>query len=234
MVTKLTDETRAVQKEVVIEAAPPEVSADVAEKANIFIDRVRRQIEQQTEDYAMRMATRIEAADPTLLSGYQYWNVLTIGPIQFIGNPPYQPSKVVAAGEPCLMLGVIWINPVNSPGGGLPGTLVLGGRDYNLRFETVNLSLVADGPDFVSSGTFSSPAPVVSFVPWWIPTPDPGVQPKLYEVYMTVDTPLSGQPFAAFSTWQLDVDREPSFLGLPDVQPQWLHDIPARFMIYRK
>jgi hypothetical protein len=234
MVTKLTEDVHVPQKEVVIEAAGTRISEETKRKAQIFVDKMTAQVEQQTEDFATRMAARIESADPTLLSGYQYWNVLTIGPIQFFGNPPYQPSNVVAAGEDCLMLGLIWINPVNSPGGGLPGTLVLGGRDYNLRFESINLSTVQDGPDGVFSGTFPSPAPVVTPILWWVPTPDPGAQPALYEVHMTVDTPLPGQPFAAFSTWHFDMSQEPSFLGTPATTPELVNNRPARFMIYRR
>jgi len=234
MVTKMTEDVRVPQREVVIESGQSGVKPESLEKASIYIEKVKRQLKRQTEEYAMRMAAKIEAADPTLLSGYQYWNVLTIGPIQFIGDPPYLPNKIVAAGEDCLMLGVIWINPVNSPGGGLPGTLVLGDRDYTLRFESLNLSQVTDGPDFVHSDTFTSPAPVITVVPWWVPTPDPGLQPKLYEVHMTVDTPLAGQPFAAFSTWHFDTDNEPPFLGLPPIPSEWVANRPARFMIYKK
>ena len=161
-------------------------------------------------------------------------NCLTAGPIQFFGNPPYRPSKIIAAGEATLMFGVVWINPANGPGGSWPGTVVLGGRNYRVRFESINLSHVTNEPVWGRSGAFGNPANQIYIFPWWRTWPDPGVTPNLYETTFTVDIVETGQPMAAFSTWHLDLDREPGFLGRPPVDPQWQYDIPARFLVYRK
>jgi hypothetical protein len=143
------------------------------------------------------------------------------------------PNKIVSAGDACLMLGLIWINPALGPGGSLPGTTVLGGRPFRARFEGINLTTVANGPDATFTGTFSSPAPTVTPFVFWMPTPDPGVNPALYEVNLTADVTLGGQPFAAFSTWHYDLDLEPPFLGRPVAGPHWQFERPARFLIYR-
>jgi hypothetical protein len=202
-----------------------------------------------------------EAGGAVLAGGYQYWNCLTVGPIQWFGDPPYRPSKIIAAGELTLMLGVVWINPANSPGGGFPGTVVLGGRDCRVRFETVNLSDVANGPDRWWLRTFDNPALNVYVFPWWRVWPDPGVTPNLYETTLTADVVQLGQPLAAFSTWHFTPDVEPGFLvPLPPLPapppgtvppgsvppaippaialpPMWWplwYGLPARFLVYKK
>ena len=104
-----------------------------------FIDSYVGYLKDRTEAYVNRMAeVRPEAGEPNV-AGYQYWNALTVGPIQFLGTPPYSPSKIIAAGEPALMLGAVWINPT----GGVPATVVLGARPFRVRFETINLSMVS-------------------------------------------------------------------------------------------
>jgi hypothetical protein len=158
--------------------------------------------------------------------------VQIIGPIQFFGDPPYRPAKIIAAGQLAYFLGVIWINPLNSPGGGIPGTVALGSRTHISFFETVNLTNVSNGPDFVSPGTFPGPAPVITVVPWFFIAPNPGPRPTIYETHFAVDIAQPGQPFAALATWHLDVDFEPAFLGVPPAWPQWRHDIPARYLVY--
>ncbi len=233
MATKMA---KVEEQELIIKAPGVEIPAEIKEKAEHFIDSYVRHINDLTEAYVTRAAEEVrpEFGEPTLASGYQYWNALTIGPIQFLGNPPYRPNKIIAAGEPTLMLGVVWINPVNSDGGGLPGTVVLGARPYRMRFETVNLSNVSDGPDFTATGVFSSPAPTVSIFPWFFVPGDPGPNPAMFETYMTVDITTMGQPLATFASWHFDVDSEPAFLGLPTVAPHFDHGSPAQFMVYRQ
>ncbi|MCL5996814.1 MAG: hypothetical protein M1546_12275 [Chloroflexi bacterium] len=225
-------------------AALPEaaISPEVEDKVQAFIDNYIAYLKERTDAYTLRLQAyrqaqakpRPEISAPMLASGYQYWNCLTVGPIQFTLNPPYQPSKIIAAGEPALMLGVVWINPANSDGGGLPGTVVLGGRDYRVRFETMNLTDVADGPDMTFAGTFANPAAVVNVFPWLLIPPDPGPNPAMYETMLTADIVQMGQPLAAFSTWHLDLDTEPPFLTVPAQGPHWQFEIPARFMVYRE
>ncbi len=215
-----------------------DVPAEIEEKAEVFIGKFHNFLKEGTERYLKRLEEKLtqpipKASGPMLGSGYQYWNALTIGPIQFYGDPPYRPSKIIRAGELALMLGVVWVNPANSDGGGLPGTLVLSERGYRVRFETINLTNVTDGPDATFVGKFPAPAPVINIFRWYFRPTDPGLNPNLFETTLTADITNLFQPLAAFSTWHYDVDREPSFLWVPEVRPEWQHDIPAKFMVYR-
>jgi hypothetical protein len=218
------------QEELVIETPSIEVPEDIKEKATQFIENYKQRLLEMTDGYS----ATIESGGPQLVAGYQYWNCLTAGPVQFVGSPPYLPNKIVAAGELTLMLGVIWVNPASGPGGSLPGTVVLGARPYRARFETINLTNVTNGPDFTATGVFSSPAPVITFIPWWLIPPDPGVNPNLLQVNFTADITTMGQPFAAFSTWHLDPDSEPGFLILPPAPAHLQFERPATFLVYRE
>jgi hypothetical protein len=214
----------------------PEIPADILAKAKVFNESYVESLKARTEAYVKRATNGVqsEAGEPVLAGGYKYWDCLTVGPIQFFGDPPYRPAKVIAAGELALIQGVIWVNPLNWPGGSLPGTTVLGGRSYRARFETINLSTVSNGPDFLNFGTFAPIAQVVTVINWFFVPGDPGPNPQLYETTLTVDITNSGQPFAAFSTWHFDPDTDPPFLGRPPVPPQWQLDIPAKFLVYRR
>jgi len=216
-----------------------EISDEINEKAQTFIENFHGFLKERTDAYVKRLnafngQATPQAGDPVLASGYQYWNALTVGPVQFFGNPPYRPGKIIAAGELALMLGVVWINPANSDGGGLPGTAVLGDRDYRVRFETINLTNVSNGPDATFVGTFPSLAPIINLFPWFFIPGDPGVNPNLYETTLTADVTIPQQPLAAFSTWHLDLDQEPAFLGRPTRFPEWQYDIPAKYLVYKK
>lgn len=216
-----------------------EVSPEVEEKAAYFMDNYLGFLKERTEAYVHRMAdlkaegATAELSEARTRLGYQYWNVLTVGPIQFFGDPPWRPSKIIAAGEWTLLLGVVWVNPAADPGGGVPGTVVLGGRDYRVRFETVNLTTVSNGPDRTFTGTFP-PVPGIHFFPWYFRAGDPGINPNLYQTHLTADITNVAQPFAAFSTWHLDLDSEPGFLGLPSQYARWTYDQPCRYLVYRK
>lgn len=216
-----------------VEAMPTqlEIPAEIADKAARYIERYEQHLKARTEAL---LEAAPEAGEPTLAGGYQYWNCLTAGPLQFFGNPPYRPGKIIAAGELALMLGVVWINPLNGPGGSLPGTIVLGARNYRVRFDGMNVSNVTDGPNATFTGVFTSPAPVVSVFPFFFIPGDPGVNPRLFEMSLTCDIVETGQPMAAFSTWHVDPDSEPPFFGLPGVPPGLQYDIPARYLVYRK
>ena len=158
------------QEEVVVEVPEREISDEIREEGHRFIENYMHSLKDRTDAYKIRMAESIakpQAGAPVLSTDYQYWNCLTVGPIQFFRDPPYRPSKIIAAGEWTLMLGVIWINPANGPMGSLPGTVVLGDRDYRVRFETIDLTLVANGPDRLFTGSFDNPANDVYVFPWW-------------------------------------------------------------------
>lgn len=247
MLAKPVEEVREAQTVFDIEAEKPELAVppDVLQKADVLVKRITKWLLGETNNFILREEARIEAGKPRvelapeamgpiLASGYQYWNLLTMGPFQFMGNPPYRPRKIVAAGEHCLMLAFLWINPANSDGGGLPGTVVLGDRTYRLRFESMNLTHVTNGPDMTFTGKFDSPAPILTDFRWWMPTADPGINPAHFEVNVTMDITVHGQPFAGFSTWHYDPDAELPWLQIPVAPAHWQFERPARMLIYRK
>lgn len=236
-----------------------EAPAEIKEKAHHFIDNYVASLKEHTEAYKRRMAEpkpQPQWGGRALVGGYQYWNCLLVGPIQFYGDPPYRPSKIIAHGEESLMLGVVWVNPAFSPGGGVSGTEFFAGRQCRLGFETINLSTVTNQPFEWKTVTFQSPAEVIHVYPWLRTWPDPGPQPQLYETYFTADLTSEGLSFAAFNTWHYDIDREPSFLAelpqLPDTNPglpthsdvpttiwvppryPWVREGPAKFLVYHK
>jgi hypothetical protein len=144
-------------------------------------------------------------------------------------------------------MGAIWMNPapINWFPPGPSAAAVMGAFNLTIRFETINLTNVTDGPD---------PAPVVMaplgawpIGPPWLklffvpigggvfPAPPQG-QPHLYEMNVTAD--VSGpvpQDFAGYATWVFDPDLEPAIWPpfiQPPVFPRWQYDIPMRFLVY--
>jgi len=238
-------------EEITIEVAgggkqPP---AEIQEKAKLIKEQITARIVKSTNDWKEKKLTAAKtpkpaAADSVLSSGYMYWNVLTDGPYQDFVDAPYRPSKVIAWGEWAVLWAGIWINPLTSDGGGFSGTTVLGTRKYNAYFESINLTNVTDGPDLHIADTFTGPAPVITWLPWYFGPdsfPDPGPRPHLYEVNFTIDIEDLGQPLAAFNTWHYDPDFESAFSGfepfvppVPYLGPLLQHDRPARFLVYHK
>ena len=242
MVTNTKERTNGaetIEDEIDVLESAVELTPEVEEKAAYFMDNYHSYLKERTEAYVNRMADRkangavAEIGEPITRLGYQYWNVLTIGPIQFLGDPPWRPNKIIAAGELTLLLGVVWVNPAADPGGGVPGTVVLGGRSYRIRFETIDLTNVSNGPGATFTGTFPA-VPGIQFFPWYFRPRDPGLNPQLFQAHLTADITNVAQPFAAFGTWHLDLDREPGFLGLPTQDARFEHDVPCQFLVYRK
>ncbi|MFN2151595.1 MAG: hypothetical protein ACK2T5_08370 [Anaerolineales bacterium] len=235
MVTKTKSEIQ-IQDELVVEVPGVEISEEANEKIQQITQQYKAFLLERTNAFVQRSRMRVqtEATHPLLPSEYQYWNCLSVGPYQLTGSPSYLPSNIVEGGELCLMIGAIWINPADGPGASLPGTIVLGDRDYRFRFESINLTDVANGPDFTHVGTFPSPANEVTVIPWVFSPADPGINPRLYEVNLTVDILQTGQPLATFGSWHRDPSTEPAFLGEPTMGPHDQFERPARFLVYRK
>jgi hypothetical protein len=178
---------------------------------------------------------------------YPWWNILIAGPFQFVPFDAFLPHKIFQPDEAAFVVGAVWMNPFGigwNPFNPSAATL-MGAFDLTIRFETINLTTVADGPD---------PAPIEMnpiggwFGPPWFklfwksigsgffPSPPQG-QPHLYEMNVAAD--VSGpvpEPFAGYSTWVFDPDLEPAMWPpyiRPGTAPHWQYDIPARFLVYR-
>ena len=155
-------------------------------------------------------------------------------PIQFGGPPPYQPSKVIAAGEQAFIIAFIFVNPtVNIPlGWAVPATVQLAGRTWRMTLDQGNLTTGGVLPQQVVTAAFGSPAATITPVVFSLATPNPGPDPALIEANVTVDIVDPAQPYAAFATNFLDVDNDPSFLGAPPTSAGWRHELPNRYLIY--
>ena len=84
---------------------------------------------------------QLAAGEPTVGS-YVAFDVAVTSPVQFIGLPPYQPSKIIAAGEPAFIFAFLFVNPTVDVGAGfaVPPTVQLGGRTWRLSLDQLNLT----------------------------------------------------------------------------------------------
>ena len=141
-------------------------------------------------------------------------DVISFSPLQAINLPPYAPSRIIASGETAVIQAVVFINPAVDvlQGFASPATVQLGLRTIRIRFESLNLSTVSNGPDFTVQGLLPSPAPTLLFVAFPFTAPDPGQNPALIETNVTVDIVDVAQPWAAMATRHLSQDPDPGFL----------------------
>ena len=130
-------------------AVTPEMALERATKwANDYAAHLTERAEQRLAVLAGHangngMRPRIgepTTGDPTT-GFYVGFDVVATSPIQFGGPPPYQPSKVIAAGEQAFIIAFIFVNPtVNIPlGWAVPATVQLGGRTWRMTLDQGNL-----------------------------------------------------------------------------------------------
>ena len=233
----------AEELDVRMEGSKVDVPAETEEAARAWIDDYRAKLTGQTEnyldrqaDYFAELASRQVATigEPTHL-GYVYWDLISISPIQFVNLPPYQPSKIIASNELALFQAVLFINPATNIFNPISATTILGGRDFRVRFEQVNLTDRDERAGLhLHLGRSPRPLPRSRSSRCSSSRPTPGKTPRLIEQNVTADITDIAQPFAAFATNHLDVDSDPGFLNVPPQPPQFQHDIPLRYLIYRK
>jgi hypothetical protein len=106
---------------------------------------------------------------------------------------------------------------------------------------TVDLTNLTTGitTGLAQGGVFGSPANTITPVVFSLPTPNPGVDPWLFEANVTVYVDIPAQPFAAFATSFYDIDNDPGFPfnppHLPPVPPEtagYRYDLPNRYLIF--
>ncbi len=227
-----------------IPAAPQAAAAPTSQEA------AEQKAQQWAKDYLDKLAKRTESrllerasaangapsiGEPTA-GPYVAFDVAVTSPIQFIGLPPYQPSKVIAAGEPAFIVAFMFVNPVVDVANGfaVPAAVQLGGRQWRLTLDQLNLTTGLLVPQQVQTAAFSSPAPPLTARVFSLATPDPGQDPALIEANVTLDIADPAQPYAAFATNFFDVDDDPGFLFVPPNPPGWRHELPNRYLIYSK
>jgi hypothetical protein len=235
-------------------AEGPAATAPVAAEATTSQEVALERATQWANEYAARLTERtmsrlaevaghsngVQAhiGEPTTGSPatgfYVAFDVAATSPIQFGGPPPYQPSKVIAAGEPAFIVAFIFVNPtVNIPlGWAVPASIQLGGRTWRMTLDQGNLTTGTVLPHQVTSATFATPAATLTPVVFSLATPNPGPDPWLIEANVTVDIVNPGQPYAAFATNFLDVDNDPGFLFVPPASTGFRHELPNRYLIY--
>ena len=235
-------------------AEGPAATAPVAAEATTSQEVALERATQWANEYAARLTERtmsrlaevaghsngVQAhiGEPTTGSPatgfYVAFDVAATSPIQFGGPPPYQPSKVIAAGEPAFIVAFIFVNPsVNIPlGWAVPASIQLGGRTWRMTLDQGNLTTGTVLPHQVTSATFATPAATLTPVVFSLATPNPGPDPWLIEANVTVDIVNPGQPYAAFATNFLDVDNDPGFLFVPPASAGFRHELPNRYLIY--
>ncbi len=214
------------------------------EKAAKWADDYRVKLAKASNDRLNELASQNGSAsahetfhpaigEPTVGS-YVAFDVAATSPIQFTGLPPYQPGKVIAAGEPAFLVAFLWVNPATGPGFVVPPSVQLGGRGWRVTLDLANITTMTS-TKLVQTGTFGSPADAAPGVAiFTLPTPDPGLDPDVYEANVTFDITDPGQPYAAFATNFFDVDADPGFLFVPPSVPQWRNELPNRYLVYRK
>ncbi|MFC1463244.1 MAG: hypothetical protein ACFLMY_00195 [Candidatus Brachytrichaceae bacterium NZ_4S206] len=226
--------------------------ADAAAQAEAIAQAWKEKLIQQTRALNKRVAQAAagngaapEAGAPIGPGLYNWFDVLVAGPFQAVAAlGPFRPHKIIAANEAAFLLVAIWRNPLPIPPGGPSAAQVMTGLSYHVNLETMNLTTVSDGPDFMQSGMFGGgfvDVHVFNFPAGTFGLPASG-KPSLFEIIATVDVvapggaplPVGLPPFAAFSTWQFDPDIEPPIPPFtPGVAPQLQHDIPTRIMVFR-
>ncbi|MGH7734255.1 MAG: hypothetical protein ACREOE_11290, partial [Gemmatimonadales bacterium] len=212
-------------------AEAPAASAPVAAAATTSEEVALERATQWANEYAARLTERtmsrlaevaghsngVQAhiGEPTTGSPatgfYVAFDVAATSPIQFGGPPPYQPSKVIAAGEPAFIVAFVFVNPaVSIPlGWAVPASVQLGGRTWRMTLDQGNLTTGTVLPRQVVSAAFGSAAATLTPVVFSLATPNPGPDPWLIEANVTVDIVDPGQPYAAFATNFLDLDNDP-------------------------
>jgi len=172
--------------------------------------------------------------EPTV-GQYVAFDVAATSPLQPIPLPPYQPSKVIAAGEPAYLVAYMFVNPMASipDGFAVPPTVQLGGRRWRVSLDLINLTDLTH-TTLVQTGTYGPVAPSLSVAIFTLPTPNPGPDADVYEANVTLDIVDPGQPYAAFATNFFDADSDPGFLFVPPTPPGWRHDLPNRYLVYSK
>ena len=200
-------------------------------------ERAQSYLAQQNGHSSGGLAPRIgeiTTGDPAT-GFYVAFDLAVTSPIQFGGPPPYQPSKIIKAGESAFIIAFMFANPLVDP---LHGFLVsaavqLSNRNWRMTLDQLNLGTGAALAQQVVANAFVGPPPVLTPVIFSLPTlASPGPDPALIEANVTVEITDPAQPYAAFATDFFDVDYDPSFLGIPSTAAQWRNELPNRYLLY--
>jgi hypothetical protein len=177
---------------------------------------------------------KAEIGEPTV-GQYVAFDCAATSPIQITGLPPYQPSKVIAAGEAAFIVVYLWVNPTADIGSGfaVPPTVQLSGRNWRVSLDLTNIT---DGTrtTLVQSGTYGPVVPDLDVKVFALPSTPPASDAAVWEANVTFHITDPGQPYAAFATNFFDVDDDPAFLFVPPAPAGLRHELPNRYLVYAK
>ncbi len=224
--------------------SPPQEAADKVEQwANEYLERITEETEKRLSEIAHvsngshNGGPRPKIGEPTV-GLYVAFDVAMTSPIQPGSLPPYLPSKVIAAGEPAFLVAFTFVNPMISvpDGFAVQPTVQLGGRHWRVTLDLTNITKLTH-ENIVVPGVYGPVAQ--TYMPVVFPLlsdvlPDPGPDPDVYEANVTFDISDPAQPYAAFATSFYDYDLDPGFMFVPPSPPGWRHELPNRFIVYRK
>jgi hypothetical protein len=168
---------------------------------------------------------------------YVAFDVTATSPVQFTGNPPYLPSKIIAAGDFAFLVAYIWANPPSDPAAGwtVPANVQLGGLPWRMTLDQANLTTGTNMPVEVATGVFPGPANPITPVFFLLPTtPGPAAagDPWLIEANITVYVDVPAKPYAAFGTKFFDIDNDPGLPFFPPVGAGWRYELPNRYLVF--
>jgi hypothetical protein len=227
---------------VIDDAQAPSADPDLAQAqqwGRDYADRLRTSATARLSQPGSQQNGSSGAAHPHLgeptVNQYVAFDVAASSPQQPIGLPPYQPGKIIAAGEPAYLNAWGWVNPFPSipDGFAVPPATQLAGRSWRITLDLLNITTGAR-VSIPQTGTFGSPADPIVPVTFLLPTPDPGLDSAVYEANVTFDIVDPGQPYAAFATTFIDYDGDPGDVFAPPIAPGWRRDLPNRFLVYQQ
>jgi hypothetical protein len=203
--------------------------------ARSYLDPLVQRAERYVAELNERPQGQEALGEPTV-GLYTAFDIAALAPIQFIGSPPYAPSKIVKAGEPAFIACFMFVNPAADvdQGFAVPPGVQLGGRRWRVQLQQINLSDLAAVPAQTQTGVFTSPAPMFTTVVFPIPALDPGEEPRLMEANITADIVDPAQPYAAFATVLPNADPYAWAPFFGDMSLAWLGRLgssPIRYMI---
>ncbi|BCB75074.1 hypothetical protein GCM10022251_35600 [Phytohabitans flavus] len=216
-------------------------------RVQTLVERVTTKLTSYTRQYEAKYAQLTERAtrtpytamagpSPPLPVPYLWFDLMVMGPFEPIApNGPFIAHRIIRAGEPALLLAVLWRNPVSLLGGP-SAAQIMSPFQYVVRGRTLDLNSVTSGPVLgpitnMFGGGFIN-MEVLPVVP--IPAPS-RAEPRMLEIHVTVDMLGPGPglpPFAGFATRWFQPDLQPPFLGQPGILPGFLEETPVRVLVY--
>lgn len=172
-----------------------------------------------------RSAPKLENVD---VEGW--WDLIAIGPLQPIGDPPYLSNDVIRAGEPAYVVTIMLLNPFGPAVPSASDLLSNFGLPYEITYNTGNLTQWKPGPASLNVEHKDKLVPGLCFYVDVLEFNGEGLDEVMYE--MNISARIFGcggiyaPPFAGFAREVVDVD--PSFWS----PPPGIVDAPIRFLVY--